>query len=137
MEGGTRLPGDIGPADDFIYVALWPNMLKYEGLKQVNGGSLARRTLANFAKRAGKDGGKPAKAKGTKGELFYGAPKIGNQQMGLGFWHRPTRLAVGAFGPGRESMAPVPLVLAVDKAKYKPILGNPWNDIVKPQAERP
>lgn len=89
LEGGMRLPDDIGPADDDIYGPLWENLKRIEGITATNVGSIARRTLYSFSKRAGRDGGKPAKARGTRGEIFYGAPRFGGSPFALIFGTAP------------------------------------------------
>lgn len=129
----VRAPGDVGPADKYIYVPLWPNLTRI-GVKPVGGGGLPRNTLQRFAREAGVDlaGGrqkrvvvkKRRRVSGANGGIFFGAPTFGGTVHGLGFWSRPIRKRVNGklINEGRPMM----LVRAADHATYDPLLQAAW-----------
>jgi len=133
----VRLPGDIGPADSHIFVPIWGNLKRLEGVKPVGGEGLPRSTLKGFARRAGTTlGGARAKVKISaaaaqkQSQVFIGEPVIKGEKQGLGFWSRQKRLTPSAIGPRMPDRAPEMLVAIVDKATYKPILQEPWDEVV-------
>lgn len=125
----TRYPGDIGPADRHIYVPLWRNLQRH-GISPLNGQSLPRSALKRLMTLAGLKAvpGKAVHYRGRKaddGGIFFGAPRFGGQQHGLGLWSRPKRVRLG--GRLVNAGSPQMLVRAADHATYRPILQAPWD----------
>lgn len=125
----TRYPGDIGPADRHIYVPLWRNLQRH-GIRPINGQSLPRSALKRLLTLSGLKA-VPGKAvnyrsrRSDDGGIFFGAPRFGGQQHGLGLWSRPKRVRLG--GKLINAGSPQMLVRAADHATYKPILQAPWD----------
>lgn len=132
-EQQQRRPGDIGPADAYIFVPIWGALQAREGIKPLYGQNLPRNSLKRLFKKAGMTGAGAAgaapstakrkrKAKGPG--VFWGAPTIKGQQQGLGLWSRPERVN------GVNHGAPLMLVAAAAKAQYSPVLQRHWDQAI-------
>lgn len=132
-ERQTRLPGDVGPADDHIFVPIWGNLERLENIKPLYGANLPRKALQRLFKKAGMTGDAAAGAQASRAKrkrkakgpgVFWGAPTLGGQKQGLGLWSRPERVR------GINQGAPTMLVAAADKSKHDPLLQRAWDQAI-------
>jgi hypothetical protein len=129
-----RKPGDIGPADKYIYVPIWANLSKYEGITPKYGANLPRNTLKAFGRRAGVTiaGERSGAAKTPRGKSgIFWAERNGVR----GFWSRERYMPVSVSGPRLPPRAPQPLVLAVEQTRHQPVLEAPWQRVMADQWE--
>lgn len=137
QQDNIRKPGDVGPADTKIFLPIWANLARYEGVNPLYGGGIPRNTLKSMARRAGNpivgaDGtiqrvgsaSTTARDKRKNG-LFWGQPTFGGRQMQPGIWSRGKKVN------GQWDRGPRLLIAFVDETKHKPIMQAPWDRITR------
>lgn len=125
----VRLPGNVGPDSEHIYIPIWRNLSKSEpGIKPVGGanGGLPFKTLQRLFREARGVRNYKRGAR-TDGGLFIGKPK---PSLGLGIWARPKRHWDKATGRMVNEGSPRMLIRMADRAVYRPLILRHWNTAV-------
>ena len=160
LEDNIRLPGDVGMAQRKILIPWWDNITKTQGVRPTKDGSVPRAFLSRLVRETAAD--RAPKKSGTQGRwgVYYGSIKI-HGQAHEAFIARPPRVPVteqDVLHRGHSALDqviqtrggdirrigrqlkdtdhPRVLFLAVDKARYKPILQKPWTEACEDAASR-
>ncbi len=160
LEDNVRLPGDVGMAQRKILIPWWDNITKTQGVRPTKDGGVPRAFLSRLVRETSAD--RAPKKSGTQSRwgVYYGKITIHGQQHEA-FIARPPRVPVteqDVLHRGHSALDqviqtrggdlrrigrklkdvdhPRILFLAVDKARYRPILQKPWNEACEDAASR-
>ncbi|GJD87258.1 hypothetical protein BHAOGJBA_0758 [Methylobacterium hispanicum] len=149
LQDNTRLPGDVGLAQRHLLIPWWDNIKLTQGVQPTRFGGVPTGFLARLAREA--QGTKAPKRSGTSSRwgVYFGEITLHGQKR-LAYVARPPRVATSEsmYIPGRDGGMrlvgrrmrdidhPRVLFLAVDRATYKPILEQPWQEACEAAAAR-
>jgi hypothetical protein len=162
MGDNTRLPGDVGLAQNKILLPWWDNILLTQGVRPTKYGGVPTGFLARLSREV--QGTRAPKRSGTQSRwgVYYGEIKLHGQPR-MAYIARPPRVPVtdrdlldGRKGATALDQAivtkagevkrvgramrdvdhPRILFLAVDRATYKPVLEQPWREACEAAAAR-
>ncbi|MGN8091624.1 hypothetical protein [Methylobacterium sp. 22177] len=159
-EPNIRLPGDVGLAQNRILIPWWDKITRTQGVRPTKDGGVPRAFLSRLAREVSAD--RAPKKSGTQGRwgVYYGAITI-HGQAHEGYIARSPRVPVtdqDVLHRGHSALDqviqtrggdlkrigrrlkdvdhPRVLFLAVDKARYRPILQKPWTEACEDAAAR-
>lgn len=155
-----RVPGDVGMAQNRILIPWWDNIRLTQGVQPTKDGGVPRAFLSRLAREVSAD--RSPKKSGTQSlwGVYYGKIKIHGQEL-EGYIARPPRVPVtndDVLHRGHSALDtviqtrggdlkrigrkmrdidhPRVLFLAIDHARYKPILQKPWREACEDAAAR-
>ena len=138
----VRLPGDVGLANDRIYLPAWDNLAKTQGIRPDRHGNLPGSTMERLRREAENDRNK-RRRDGDSGGVFRKEITV-NGITGMAYINRPRRMytgetyalhnrRTGRFYTVRKPTytdRPRVLLYSIPKATYDPILQSPWDNAV-------
>lgn len=117
-----RRPGDVGPAQEDILLAIWPNV-KRMGIRPTAKGNMPRTAIKKLFERR---------------DTFWGHFRWGGKTMPIGLYLRPERRVDPRTGKRFNLGVPRLLLRAVPKTIHDPILEKPTQKLaLKAMAELP
>lgn len=143
MGQNVRLPGDVGLAQDRIYLPAYDNLAKTQGIRPNAQGNLPGGVMARLAREAEGNRNK-RRRNGDSGGVFKKEVTI-NGVTSMAYINRPKRTytgethaihnrRTGRFYTVRKPTytdRPRILMFSVPKALYDPILQAPWDNAVR------
>lgn len=135
----VRLPGDVGLANDRIYLAAWYSLAKTQGIKPDRHGNLPGSTMERLRREADND--RNNRRRGESGGVFKKEITV-NGVTGMAYINRPKRsygnemVTLHNCRNGNQVRKPTytdrPRVLlySIPKATYDPVLQSPWDNAV-------
>lgn len=142
MNQNVRLPGDVGLAQDRIYLPAYDNLAKTQGIRPNAQGNLPGGVMARLAREA--EGNRNKRRKDDSGGVFKKEVTI-NGVTSMAYINRPKRTYTGEthtihnrrngrfYNVRKPTYTDRPRVLmfSVPKATYDPILQAPWDNQVR------
>lgn len=151
VQDNTRLPGDVGLAQDHILIPWWDNITLSQGVRPTAYGGVPTGFLARLSREAAGTKAKARASTSSRWGIYKGTIKLHGQPR-LAYIARPPRVPTGeeqqifsnrrggrVVTVGRKMKDidhPRILFLAVDRATYKPILERPWEEACDAAAAR-
>ncbi len=153
VQDNTRLPGDVGLAQDKILIPFWQNITLTQGVQPTQYGGVPRGFLARLSREAAGTKAKARASTASRWGVYKGTINLHGQPR-LAYIARPPRVAVDTGETAqifsnrrggrvvnvgrrmRDIDHPRILFLAVDRATYKPILERPWEEACQAAAAR-
>lgn len=140
VQDNTRLPGDVGLAQDKILIPFWQNITLTQGVQPTQYGGVPSGFLARLSREVAGTKAKARASTASRRGVYKGTITL-HGQLRLAYIARPPRVPTGdvqqifsnrrggrVVTVGRKMRDidhPRVLFLAVDRATYKPILGHP------------
>ena len=151
VQDNTRLPGDVGLAQDKILIPFWQNITLTQGVQPTQYGGVPRGFLARLSREVAGTKAKARASTASRWGVYKGAITLHGQPR-LAYIARPPRVPTGdvqqifsnrrggrVVTVGRKMKDidhPRVLFLAVDRATYKPIVEKPWEEACQAAAAR-
>lgn len=147
----TRLPGDVGLAQDRILVPHWKNLALTQGIKPNASHDLPGATMARLARNA--EGQYAKRTVAGRWGVYRGEIRVGGSRL-MGYIARPPRVRAQAdeYGNAKSRFInakgkvktlpkvvnlgrPRILMVEIPRAEYRPVMQRPFEDAVG-QAQR-